>query len=69
MYLYYFLYSNSLIVFLWREVMLMTQENGTMRSVLSPEGIYARRLVVSSVLVILKFVTQGLKLLFLFNML
>lgn len=47
----------------------MTQENGTMRSVLSPEGIYARRLVVSSVLVILKFVTQGLKLLFLFNML
>lgn len=61
MYLYFFPYSNSLIVFLWREVMLMTQENGTMMSVISPKGTYARRIVVSSVSLILKFITQRLK--------
>lgn len=61
---YSFPFSNSMIVLLWREVLLIIQENGVMSHVINPVGIYARRIVVSSVSLNLGFISQRLKLTF-----
>lgn len=61
---YSFPFSNSMIVLLWREVLLMIQENGVMSHVINTVGIYARRIVVSSVSLNLGFISQRLKLIF-----